>query len=111
MKKNIFILFTGISMTILLAFKTTNYVPVASTAEVNKLDGFYIFTDSKPVLPYEIIDTIGIGFITDTQYESIRNSFIKKAKNKFKNANGLIINFNKKGIDKCLVIKLNDSRE
>jgi len=106
MKKNLFAIVFGICVTILLAFKTTNYVPSASTAEVNKFDGYYIFTDSKPVMAFEIIDTLEIGFITDTQYESIKKSFIKKAKNKFQDANGLIINLNKKGIDKCLVIKL-----
>ncbi len=109
MKKILFGVLFGIFITVLLAFKTSIYEPNNSTAEVNKIDGYYIFTDSKPIMPYEIIDTLEIWFIGDTQYESIRKNFIKKAQNKFQNANGLILNFNKKGIDKCLVIKLNEN--
>jgi hypothetical protein len=111
MKKILFGVLFGIFITVLLAFKTSIYEPNNSTAEVNKIDGYYIFTDSKPVLPFEIIDSLEIGFITDTQYESIKRHFIKKAKNKYQYANGLIINLNKKGVDKCLVIKLKESHE
>ena len=48
-----------------------------------------------------------IGFITDTKYESIRGSLITKARNKFPNADGLIMKFDKKGVDKCIVIRIN----
>ena len=107
MKKHLTSFLFGISITILLAFKVANFVPNASTAEVNKIKGFYIFTDSKPVMPYDSIGTLEIGFITDTQYESIRGSLIKKARNKFPNADGLIMKFDKKGVDKCIVIRIN----
>ena len=107
MKKYITGIFSGISITILLAFKVVNFVPNPSTAEVNKIEGLYVFTDSKPVMHYDSIGTLEIGFIADTQYESIRGNFIKKAKHKFPNANGLIMKFDKKGIDKCVVIRIN----
>ncbi len=97
----------GICIAILLAFKVANYIPNASTAEVNKINGFYIFTDCKPVMPYDTIGTVEIGFITGTQYESIRENLIKKASVKYPNANGLIMKFDKKGIDKCIAIKIN----
>lgn len=106
MKKQIFGFILGISVTILLSFKSAIFTPSASTAEVNIVEGLYVFTDSKPVMPYDSIGIIEIGFITDTQYESIRNNLIKRAKNKFPYADGIILNFNKKGVDNCVVIDL-----
>ena len=99
--------FIGISLSILLAFKVSNFSPNASTAEVNKIEGYYIFTDSKPVMPYDSIGALEIGFINDTQYESIRGNLIKKAKNKYPSADGLIMEFDKMGVDKCIVIRIN----
>jgi hypothetical protein len=107
MKKYIKGFIFGISISILLAFTIENFKPNSSTAEVNKIEGFYIFTDCKPVIQYDSLGTIEIGFIADTQYESIRANFIKKARNKFPNANGLLLKFNKKGVDKCVVIRIN----
>ncbi|MFZ4477845.1 MAG: hypothetical protein ACOYPR_21795 [Saprospiraceae bacterium] len=106
MKKSLISFLFGIGVTILLALKVANFEPTASTAEVNKIEGLYIFTDSKPVMPYDSIGALEIGFITDTQYESIRRSLIKKARNKFPNADGLIMKLDKKGVDKCIVIKI-----
>jgi hypothetical protein len=107
MKKYLIGFLFGICVAILLAFKETNYVPDASSAEVNKIDGFYIFTDSKPVMPFDSIGALEVGFVTDTQYESIRGSLIKKSRNKFPNANGLILKLDKRGVDKCIVIRIN----
>jgi hypothetical protein len=106
MKKYLLGFLFGISLAVLLAFKSSNFEPSPATAEVNKVEGYYIFTDSKPVMPYDSIGAFEIGFILDIQYESIRSNFIKKAKNKFPNADGLILNLNKKGLDKCVVIKM-----
>lgn len=108
MKKNLLLslLFT-LSITILFAFQVTNFQTNESTAKVNKISDFYIFTDSKPIMPYDSLGMVETGFITGTQYEQIRNNLIKRAKVRFTNANGLIMKFEKKGIDKCIVIKLN----
>jgi hypothetical protein len=106
MKKQLIGFLFGISLSALLAFKVSTFEPTSSTGEVNKIDGLNVFTDCTPVLPYDSIGTLEISFILDTQYESIRSSFIKKAKKKFPNADGLILNLNKKGLDKCVVIKM-----
>jgi hypothetical protein len=107
MKKNLLNLLFVLSISILFAFQVTNLQTNESTAKVNKISGFYIFTDSQPIATYDSLGTVDIGFITGTQYEQIRNNLIKRAKSKFPNANGLIMKFDKKGIDKCTVIKLN----
>lgn len=107
MKKNLLSLLFALSISILFAFQGTNLQTKESTAKVNKINGLYIFTDSQPIAPYDSLGTVDIGFITGTQYEQIRNNLIKRAKAKFPNANGLIMKFDKKGIDKCTVIMLN----
>ncbi|MEY3368311.1 MAG: hypothetical protein RI973_1466 [Bacteroidota bacterium] len=89
----------------LVAFRVVGYEQHFATAEVVKVQGFYIFTDSKPVMPFENLGTVEITFVADTQYESIRNHLIKRARKKFPDADGLIMMFDKKGADKCEVIK------
>jgi hypothetical protein len=96
----------ALSIIVLFAFQVANSQTDESTAKVNKIGGFYIYTDSMPIMPYDSLGIIETGFITGTQYEQIRNNLIKRAKSKFPNANGLIMKFDKKGIDKCTVIKL-----
>lgn len=106
MKKQLIGFIFGISITMLFAFKKSTFTPMASTADVNQIDGLYIFTDSKPVNLYDSLGTVEIGFVKDTQYESIRSSLIIKAKRKFPYADGVLLNFNKKGVDNCVVIDL-----
>ena len=106
MKKQLIGFVFGISTVMLFAFKGVNFSPSSSTADVNQIEGLYIFTDSKPVNSYDSLGTVEIGFVKDTQYESIRGSLIKKAKNKFPYADGLILKLDKKGLDHCVVIDL-----
>lgn len=108
MKKQIIGFLFGVGVTILVAFKGVNFTPSTSTAEVNNIESLYVFTDSRPVMPFDSLGIIEIGFVTDTQYETIRGSLIKKAKNKFPYADGIIMNFNRKGVDNCVVIDLKE---
>lgn len=75
-----------------------------SVAEVSKVEGVYIFTDSRPANKYQKIGEVELGFVVDTQYESIRNNLIKRAKKKYPDAEGLIMKFSKNGLDHCEVI-------
>lgn len=89
----------------LFAFQTIRYEPKVSTAEVQQIEGFYIFTDSKPVMPYDSLGVVNLGVVGDTQYESIRKNLIKRARKDFSEGNGLIMDLNKGGLDKCIVIR------
>ena len=104
MKKYLLGFLFGISISILLAFKASSFEPTSSTAEVNKIDDFYVFTDSKPVLPFDLLGDVDLGFVSGTQYEDIKLNLIKRAKKKFPDGDGIILNLDKKGIDKCIVI-------
>lgn len=106
MKKPFLAFLFALCINILFAFQVANTQTNESTAKVNKISGLYIFTDSQPIAPYDSLGAVDIGFVTGTQYEQIRNNLIKRAKAKFPNANGLIMKFDMKGIDKCTVIKL-----
>jgi hypothetical protein len=87
------------------AFTISEYKPNHSTAETSKIDGFYIFTDSKPVMPHDSLGVVDLGFVSGTQYESIRTNLIKRARKQYPTADGLILNLNKTGLDQCNVIK------
>jgi hypothetical protein len=105
MKKNILFFLTGIIVASLFAFTSVAYKAEHGKAQVNYMEGFHVFTDSRPTEKYDSLGVVEIGFITGTQYESIRNNLIKNARKKYPDADGIIIQFDKKGVDKCLVIK------
>lgn len=96
---------TGLALMALLAFKSRSYEAGFATAEVSQIEGFYIFTDSKPVMPYDSLGFVELGFVSGTQYESIRANLIKRARTKQPQGDGLILDLQKKGLDRCLVIK------
>lgn len=105
MKKQLLGFILGASTTFLLAFKATEHIPNEATAEVKKIDGFYIFTDSRPVMPFDSLGLVDRGFITGAQYESIKSNLIKRARKRHPNADGLILYLTNVGIDKCVVVK------
>lgn len=77
-----------------------------SIAEVNQVQGYYIFVDSKPTAEYEYIGTVkvSISFISE-QYQSVRDALIKKARKEYPLGNGIIFHFHDGGTDKADVIK------
>jgi hypothetical protein len=105
-KKNVLFFFLGIGFCSLLSFKLIdeNQDTSKATAEVSIIDGVFIFTDSKPLCQYDELGVVELYFSGDTQYQSVRDNLIKKAKKKYPEADGLIFDFNKKGIDKCVAI-------
>jgi hypothetical protein len=105
MKKTLSGFILGVFLMFALSFTSNEYKANQSTAETSKIDGFYIFTDSKPVMPFDSLGVVDLGFVSGTQYESIRTNFIKRARKKYPTADGLILNLNKKGLDNCNVIK------
>lgn len=97
MKKILFGFGLGVGLTTLLAFTPSVLEPRTSMAHVEEVNGVLIFTDSKPMLPYDSIGTVELSFVMDTQYQSIRNHLLKKAKKKYPNVQGLIMKMDKKG--------------
>jgi hypothetical protein len=105
MKRVFFGFLLGGCLTVILAFNISKYEPNHSTAEVSSIEGFYIFMDSKPIMPYDSLGDADLGIVSGTQYETIRTNLIKRARKKYPTADGIILSLNKKGLDKCNVIK------
>lgn len=79
-----------------------------SLAKVERIQGIYIFSDSRPVADYDVVGTMKIGLMGNPQYEKLRNEFIREMKWKYKEADGLILHLNNGGADTAEAIKLKD---
>ena len=79
-----------------------------NTAEVAKEEGLFVFVDSEPVTPYEKLGTVGGGtfaVVMNPQYSVVKKALVRKAKEKFENADGVILYLNSNGKDRADVIK------
>lgn len=100
-------LLIGFLLILLLASNTLN--KKNGLAEVNKMQGVYLFTDSEPVQEYEHLGTVGNGaYLGSSQYEGVRNNLLKKALKKYPNADGVIFHLHDGGSDKADAIKFKD---
>ena len=86
----------------------STYEPQKKSAEVEQMQGCYIFVDSKPVMEYEYLGTVSALVGWSSQYQSIRDQLLRKAKKEYPNADGLIFHFNAGGADKCDAIKFKE---
>jgi len=106
MKKIILAVFIGISFSAFFAFTIVNYQIKKSIADVDQIQGLYIFVDSKPVMDYEYLGTVkSTVSLGDGQYTGVRDRIIKKAKKDYPQADGIIITFKTGGTDKGDAIK------
>lgn len=96
--------FAGLLLASTLAF-TAIYEPSKATAEVDRIEGLYIFTNSLPVKEYEVLGTAKVTFAGSGQYTAVREKLIKKAKKEYPEGNGLIFFFVNGGTDRAEVIK------
>lgn len=90
-----------------IAFKS---VSDHSLANVNKVQGLYIFTDCKPASDYEYLGTIenNLGAFKTPQYEVVRDALIDKLKKEYPDADGAIFYMNTGQKDKADAIKFKD---
>ena len=102
MKKIILGALIGLSLTSLVAFTAANYEPKKATGEVEQEEGVFVFYRSRPVSEYEYLGTYKIGLIWDDKPKLLFSKLIRKTKEKYPNADGIIID-NEMG--KCDAIK------
>jgi hypothetical protein len=97
---------SGIGLSLLLiasfAFKTGVYEIKKSSAEVEQEEGVYVFYRAKPVAEYEYLGTYKIGMVWDDKPRLLFNKLVRKTKEKFPNADGIIID---NDMGKCDAIK------
>lgn len=79
-----------------------------NTAEVEFIQGFYVFTDSKPSKEFTYLGTVKGSASLSSQYEPVRNRLLKKGREEFKDGDGIIIHLVNGGWDKADVIKFKE---
>ena len=107
MKKIILGSLIGIGLMTAVAFTVANYEVKKSTAEAEQLQGIYIFTDSKPVKEYEYLGTVKrntLGF-GGAQYTDVRDGLIKRCKEDYPSADGLLLILKAGSADRADAIK------
>ena len=90
------------------------YDPRKNTAEVEQIQGFYVFIDSKPVMEYDYLGTInGTGgrAALNPQYTSVRDALLKRAKKDYPAGDGIIFHLNAGGKDRCDVVKFKEVKK
>ncbi len=95
MKNQLLSFIAGATIVGLVSFKVaTAYEPKNSTAEVDQFQGFYIFTDAKPVHEYKYLGTVKYGTaggFKDPYYEAVKKNLAIDARKLYPEADGLII--------------------
>jgi hypothetical protein len=87
-----------------MGFKTI-YEAKKSTSEVEQVQGLYIFIHSKPVAEYEYLGSFTPNFVPSKNAKSITNYMIKKGKEAYPNANGIIFTDDEMGKADMVLIK------
>ncbi|SFC80304.1 hypothetical protein SAMN05421780_11028 [Flexibacter flexilis DSM 6793] len=85
-------------------------------AVANKINGFFIFTDSQPLAEYEAVGEIATTGHNDrdiknsgAQYQAVRDYIIREARKVNYTADGLMFQLVNGGTDKAIIIKFKES--
>ena len=111
MKKILLGVFIGLSLTLTVAFKVAYNEVKKNKAEVNQIEGVFIFVDSKPVADYEYLGTVkgsALGSLGSSQYQPIRDRLLKKLKIDYPQADGAIFSLNNDSRDHVDAIKFKE---
>jgi len=110
MRKVILGAILGFSISALFAFTVMNYEPKKSTAEVDQIQGYYIFAKGKPVKEYEYLGTVNGPTIGNHEFDNLVELMVKNAKKDFPQANALIFDgaIKQTHNTKCSAIRIND---
>lgn len=101
MKRNASFFVLGMLLTLSLSFAVA-YEPTLATAEVEKVEGIYIFYRSEPVKEYEYIGTHKVKLSWTGQPDEMFGLLVKKSKKKFPELQAIIISDD---MEKCDAIK------
>ncbi len=78
-------------------------------ARVEQVQGLYVFTDSRPVAEYDYLGTVNAPGVvmssSQMQYPPVRDALIKRGRQKYPEANGIILHFVSGSSDKADLIR------
>lgn len=84
-----------------------------NVAKVNQVQGFYVFSDCQPLATYEALGEVSTEFSKEIsgldQYQPVRDFLIKKARQMYYKADGIILDFTYKGNVRAVIVKFNET--
>jgi hypothetical protein len=85
----------GITLLTLVSFTVATYEVKKATAEVEQIDGYYIFINSKPVMDFDYMGTVKehTVSIAYSDVTEIRDKLLRRVKKLYPNADALIFTF------------------
>ena len=90
MKKSLIAFIFGLTISGLVAFTVANYETKKNTAEVDQIQGLYIFAKCKPVKEYEYLGTVKGPLVGSHEFDNLVELMVKNTKKDFPSANALI---------------------
>lgn len=101
--KKIFLILAAAAAISFTAKKTDN----KALAEVNQINGLFLFVESKPAGEFSYLGSVkSTGITGGSQFQSVRDRLIKKVKSEWPDANGIIFHFVNGGTDRADAIIL-----
>lgn len=88
--------------------------PKKSDATVEQVLGMYVFVDSAPKAEYQFLGSVGAGsglgkaMVGAAEFDAKKMRLIKKLKEEYPNADGIIIHFARGGKDTADAIKFKE---
>jgi hypothetical protein len=85
-------------------------------ANVNKIQGFYVFVDAQPIAEYDILGQVNVDprdpeiKRSGGQYQAVRDNLIKVGRQSNLTADGIILTLINGGTDKGELIKFKDGQ-
>lgn len=79
---------------VFMIFALVSFSVVSSekgTAEANKVEGLYVFTDCEPTNEYEVLGEVAPTWALDSKYVTVRDEIVRRTKKKHKDAEGVIL--------------------
>lgn len=91
MKKSVLFFLSGMVVSFFFAFSANPLDEVKkNAAEVDQVQGFYVFAKCKPLAEYEFLGTVGGPGIGNHEFDNLVELIIKKARREFPQANAII---------------------
>jgi hypothetical protein len=102
MKRIFIITILGLGLLSFIVKNQIKYDVKKSSAEVEQVEGVYVFYRSKPVFDYEYLGTYKIVLAWDNSPKILFEKLVRKTKEKYPNAEAIVID---NDMGKCDAIK------
>lgn len=95
----------GSDMATIIKFTNSDEKKKWGYAKVNSFNGLYVYSNCTPINNYTITGRCKSVITWSGQYDSVKANLIKRALKKIPNAQGIILNMQRGGVDRGVVIE------